>query len=138
MTDLIRLSLSIEKTLYERLENLVQSAGYSNRSEYVRDMIRDKLVATKWNSNSNVIASITLVFDHSMRGLSKKLAKVQHSHFKEILASTHVHLSQDMCAEMILVKATVSKVKHIADTLRQQKGVLHAEVSMSALGDELN
>ena len=39
MTDLTRLSFSIEKPLLARLEKLIRSSKYANRSEFIRDMI---------------------------------------------------------------------------------------------------
>ncbi len=138
MSELIRLSLSIEKSLFRQLEKLVSQTGYSNRSEFIRDMIRDRLVEKKWKANHVVVGTITLIYNHNVRNLSGKLTSVQHHHHNEILATTHVHLTEDICAEMILVKGKAEKVRHIADSLRQQKGVLHAELSMSAMGDELN
>jgi len=57
MPDLIRLSLSIEKPLYDQLERMVRRSGYSNRSEYVRDMIRERLVEEQWDKDARVRSS---------------------------------------------------------------------------------
>ena len=137
MPDLVRLSLSIESSLYKRLEKLVKQSGYSNRSEFIRDLIRDRLVKDKWKSDDEVIGTITLVYDHNVRALSRKLTSLQHHHHNEILATTHVHLDRNICAEMILVRGKAGRVRHIADSLRQQKGILHAELSMSSTGQDL-
>jgi len=137
MSELVRLSLSIEKPLHRQLEKMVSESGYSNRSEFIRDMIRNNLVRRRWKKNDQVIGTITLVFDHNVRNLSRKLTSVQHHHHDEILATTHVHLTEDICAEMILVKGKAGHVNEIADSLKQQKGVLHGELSMSSMGDEL-
>ncbi len=138
MTDLVRLSLSIEKTLYDRLEKLVREAGYSNRSEFVRDMIRDRLVEKEWKSDETIIGSITIIFDHCARNLNEMLMKVQQSGQDEILACTHVPLTSKVCAQVILVKGKAAGVRDLMNTLRQQKGVLHAGLSSSTLGDELS
>lgn len=137
MSELIRLSLSLEKPLFGQLEKLVKQSGYSNRSEFIRDMIRDRLVETKWANDQEVIGTITLIYDHHARKLSEKLTKLQHDHHNEILATTHVHLDRYICAEMILTKGSAKRVKAIADKLGKQKGVIHYELAASAFGPEL-
>ncbi len=137
MSDLVRLSLSIEKPLYDRLEKMVARSGYTNRSEFVRDMIRRQLVEQEWDANAEVLGSITLIYDHHQRQLGEKLTDIQHDHHKAVLAATHVHLSHDLCAEVILVRDKASHVRALADALRQQKGVLHAELSTATTGKKL-
>lgn len=137
MSDLIRLSVSIEKPLYDRLEKLVQRSGYTNRSEFVRDMIREKLVDVEWSADRRVVGTLTLIYDHHRRGLTARLTDLQHDHHTGVLATTHVHLTHDLCAEMILIKGRASHVRNLADRVRQLKGVLHAELSMASTGTRL-
>ena len=137
MTDLSRFSISIEKRLLERLEGLVKKSNYANRSEFVRDLLRERLVEEEWKSNEEVVGTITLVYDHDTRELSKKLTRLQHHHHDLVLASTHVHLDEHMCAEMVLARGRASEIEEMANLLRQQKGVLHAALSVSSTGREL-
>lgn len=137
MTDLSRFSISIEKRLLERLEGLVKKSNYANRSEFVRDLLRERLVEEEWKSNEEVVGTITLVYDHDTRELSKKLTRLQHHHHDLVLASTHVHLDEHMCAEMVLAKGKAGKIEEVANLLRQQKGVLHASLSLSSTGKDL-
>ena len=137
MTDLARFSISIEKQLLDRLEGMVRKHKYSNRSEFVRDLLRERLVEEEWNANEEVVGTITLVYDHETRELSKKLTRLQHHHHDLVLASTHVHLDAHMCAEMVLTKGPAGQVQEMADMLQQQKGVLHASLSLSTTGHEL-
>ncbi len=48
MSDLARLSFSIEEALVEKLERMVKRSHYANRSEFIRDLIRSKLVEEQW------------------------------------------------------------------------------------------
>lgn len=137
MSDLVRLSFSIEEPLYKKLEELVNDSGYANRSEFIRDMIRERLVEKEWESNEEALGTVTLVYNHASRLLSEKLTDLQHDHHDDILATTHVHLDKHICAEMIMIKGRAGRIKHIADQLRQQKGVLHMELSMSSTGRKL-
>jgi CopG family transcriptional regulator, nickel-responsive regulator len=137
MGKLVRLSLSIEEELFDKLESLVDETGYKNRSEFIRDMIRDRLVSEEWGANDEVVATITLVYDHHRRELGEKLTGLQHHHHDIVLASTHVHLTHNICSEMIMVKGSSDSVKELSNKLRQQKGVLHAGVTMSTTGEKL-
>ena len=135
--DLERISVSIEKPLLRRLEKMIRGSRSSNRSEFVRDMIRERLVEEEWERDREVLGTITLVYDHHVRLLNKKLTDLQHHHHGTVLAATHVHLDQNICAEMIMLKGKATEIKGIADLLRKQKGVFHAGLSMSSTGRKL-
>ncbi len=137
MSDLVRLSFSIERPLYDKLEQLVSASGYDNRSEFLRDLIRERLIGKEWEADREVVGTVTLIYDHHRRMLSEKLTELQHHHHDEILASTHVHLDAHMCAEVIIVKGRAANVKHIADELGRQRGVLHSELSVGITGRDL-
>jgi len=137
MSDLERLSFTIEQPLMEKLEKLVKESGYANRSEFIRDMIRSRLVEKEWEKNEEALGTITMVYDHHSRQLSNKLTSLQHDHHDNVLAATHVHLSKHICAEVIMVRGRARMIKEMADQLRRQKGVLHVELSMSSTGVSL-
>ena len=123
MSNLVRLSISLEKPLHDQLERLVGRSGYTNRSEFVRDMIRQRLVEQEWaDKRKEVVGTITLVYDHHARQLANRLVDIQHDYHHNILATTHVHLSHDLCAEMIMVRGSAPRVRRLADLLRQQRG----------------
>ena len=138
MSDLVRLSISLEQPLLDQLERLVQRGRYTNRSEFVRDLIRQRLVEQQWaDQRQEVVGTITMVYDHHARQVADRLTGIQHDHHTNILATTHVHLSHDLCAEMIMLRGNAARVRAIADRLRQQRGVLHAELTMSTTGKRL-
>jgi CopG family nickel-responsive transcriptional regulator len=137
MPELERLSFSLERPLLARLEKLQRESGYTNRSEFLRDLIRSRLVQRTWERDREAVGTITLVYDHHVRRLGEKLTDLQHDHHEVILATTHVHLDHDRCVEVILVRGRASRIRAIADGLRRHKGVLHAELSMSYAGREL-
>mgnify|MGYP000142833995 FL=1 len=138
MSDLVRTSVAIERPLYDQLEKLVRKSGYKNRSEFVRDMIRERLVREQWAEDQEVLGTITLVYDHHRRRLTEKLIDLQHHYHTHVLVATHVHLSHDLCAEVILVRGRAGLVRKLADAMHQQKGVLNAELSMASTGADLH
>lgn len=138
MPGVVRLSFSIERPLMERLDQLVREEAYANRSEYIRDLIRERLVEKQWEHNDEVVGTITLVYNRHARGLTDKLTHTQHHHHEVILASTHIHLDEDVCAEIVVVKGRAKEIQHLAGELKQQKGVLHATLSVSSTGKQLS
>ena len=137
MSDLVRLSISLEESLLARLDRLVAESNYSNRSEFIRDMIRDLLVRREWDRDEVVVGTMTLLYNHSTRGLTERLTDIQHHHHRQVLAVTHVHLDEDVCAEMLLIKGRAAELKTLSDSLRQLKGVIHASISLSSTGRAL-
>ena len=137
MTELARLSFSIEKPLLEQLERLRKDSKYANRSEFIRDMIRQQLVGRQWQDDRETLGTVTLLYNHHLHKLSEKLTDLQHHHHQTILVSTHVHMNKHLCAEVLLVKGRASQIRRLANLLRQQKGVLHAALSLSSTGKSL-
>jgi len=138
MSDLVRVSVSIEGPLFDRLEKLVANSDYSNRSEFVRDLIRGYLVEEEWNTDKVLLGTISLVYDHHTRGLSEKLTDQQHHFSGTVLATTHVHLDEHLCAEMIMVRGRGKAIRALTDRLQREKGVLHAKLATGTTGKDLS
>lgn len=138
MSKLVRLSLSLEDTLLDKLSALVQDGGYENRSEYIRDLIRDEIARKQWSSGGEVIGTLTLIYNHHRRGLTEKLVDLQHHCHCRVLASTHVHLSHEICAEMIMMKGRGGEIEELANAMKRLKGVLKAELAAGAAGESIS
>jgi CopG family nickel-responsive transcriptional regulator len=137
MTNLVRLSMSLEADLAADLDRLVADAGYENRSEYIRDLIRAELVDEEWTLGREVLGTITLLYDHHQPGLTDKLNGLQHDHHAAVLASTHVHLDHHLCAEMIMMRGKPEVLRALSDGIKKLKGVLHATLAVSSTGKNL-
>ena len=112
MADLTRFGISIDERLLTRFDELINSKGYFNRSEAIRDLIRAALVEEAWgDANHETVATVTLVYDHHTRDLADKLTEHQHSHHEEIISSLHIHLDQHHCLEVVVIKGQASRVK---------------------------
>ena len=137
MSQIVRLSLSLEQPLFERLEKVVAQGGYGNRSEFIRDLIRGHLVEQEWRTARVLLGTISLLYEHHARGLSERLTHVQHHFEGKVLATTHIHLDEHLCAEMIMVRGRGKDIKALANRLRREKGVLHAELAAGTTGETL-
>jgi CopG family nickel-responsive transcriptional regulator len=135
MGELSRIGVAIDSDLLEKFDRLIASRGYTNRSEAFRDLIREELVQKTWESpDSNVVGTVTLVYNHHVRLLNEKLTDLQHSHFHHILSTLHVHLDHDNCLEILVVKGKAGVVKKIADALISTKGVKHGQLTLTSTG----
>jgi CopG family nickel-responsive transcriptional regulator len=137
MTSLTRFSVSIESELLRRFLKLAARRGWLNRSEAVRNLIREALVKDEWEGDAEIVGTITLVYDHHKRELADRLTSIQHDHHVMVLAATHIHLDHDNCLEMIAVKGTASEVQKIADQLLGTRGVKHGKLSATTTGRRL-
>jgi CopG family transcriptional regulator, nickel-responsive regulator len=138
MANLTRKSFSIEQSLWNKLNRLLKDKGITNCSKYLCDVIREQLVQQEWEDESaEVVGTFTLVYDHHQRLLGDQLTDIQHDHHEVILAATHVHLDHDICAEMVMMKGKVKIIRHVADRLSKQKGVLHCSLAISSTGKSL-
>ncbi|MFW8600202.1 nickel-responsive transcriptional regulator NikR [Desulfobacterota bacterium M19] len=127
--ELIRFGVSIQDHLLERFDNLITEKGYANRSEAIRDLIRNSLVEDELETrNEETVGTIAMVYDHHTRELSDKLTGHQHSHFKEIISSLHVHLDQHNCLEVVVAKGKNKKIKQLAQELIGTKGVKYGRL----------
>jgi CopG family nickel-responsive transcriptional regulator len=138
MSELARIGVAIDSELLAQFDALIAGRGYTNRSEAFRDLIRDELVQKSWESeDTEVVGTVTLVYDHHVRMLSEKLTDMQHHHHKQILSTVHVHLDHDNCLEVLLVKGRAGAVQKIADALISTKGVKHGSLTITTTGAEL-
>jgi len=133
-----RFGVSIPDELLKKLDALIKKKGYPNRSEAIRNLVRERFVGEEWeSSNEDVVGTVTLVYNHHSHDLSDKLADLQHSHFKNIISTTHIHLDAHNCLEVLVVKGKSQKVKEIADQLISTKGVKHGKLVMTSTGKNL-
>ncbi|MCB2212542.1 nickel-responsive transcriptional regulator NikR [bacterium] len=135
MSDLVRLSITMERDLHEQLQAIIEDEPFENRSAFLRNIIRNVLVQREWERDEDVIGTITLVFNHHSTDLNRRLTEHQHHHHDMILATTHVHLDREVCAEVIIARGQASEIQRFTEHIRQQRGVLHVALSMSTTGN---
>ncbi len=137
MSDIVRFGVSLEKELLDKFDRLIKEKKYPNRSEAIRDLIRENLVKREWVKGKKVAGAITLVFDHHKRDLVNNLTDIQHDFHTLIISSQHIHLDHDNCLEIIVVRGKPTEVRELADKLRATKGVKYGSLSIATTGKEL-
>ncbi|MDO9229015.1 MAG: nickel-responsive transcriptional regulator NikR, partial [Syntrophales bacterium] len=134
MSELVRFGVSLEKTLLDRFDVLIRPKQYTNRSEALRDLIRKELVPQEWMSGSDVVGTISLIYDHHKRDVLIRVMDMQHDFQEAIISTQHIHLDHHNCLEIVAARGKAEEVQRLADALRSIKGVRHATLSMSSTG----
>jgi CopG family nickel-responsive transcriptional regulator len=137
MSKLVRFGVSLEEDLLVKFDNHIKKHKYTNRSEALRDMIREELVKKEWTENKEVTGAITLVYDHHTRELVNKVLDVQHDHHECILSTQHIHLDHHNCFEIIVTKGKSKEIEVLYQKLKSIKSVKHAGFMMATKGKDL-
>lgn len=138
MTRITRFGVSVETDLLEKFDSLLNKLGYSNRSEAIRDLIRERLVSEEWRDKEReTVGILGLVYNHRIRELTEKLTKIQHQHVDIIVSSTHIHLDHHNCLEVIIMRGKSYLIKEISDQLLSTKSVMHGKLIMTTTGSEM-
>jgi CopG family nickel-responsive transcriptional regulator len=137
MGKLVRFSISIDEDLIEAFDVLSREMAYTNRSEAIRDTIRQRMVRREWESGDEVAGVITLLYDHHHAGLTDALTEMQHHALDEVISATHVHIDADNCLEFIAVIGEARVLEQLANRLISLKGVKHGELSGTSTGKRL-
>jgi CopG family nickel-responsive transcriptional regulator len=139
MSEVVRFGISIDERLLGKFDHLIDDKGYSNRSEAVRDLIRNALVDEQWSRDDQqeMVGTVSLVYDHHTRELSDKLTEHQHSHHRNIVSALHVHLDAHNCLEVVVIKGKAKEIRRLADGLIGTKGVKHGRLMTTTTGEGL-
>lgn len=136
MQQVERFGVSMPASLLESFDAAIEQAGYPNRSEAIRDIVRDYLVRQQWNQpETEVVGTITLVYDHHSHEIEERLTELQHEHCSEIICSTHVHLDRHHCMEVIVLRGSSTRVREIAQQLLTTQGVKHGGLTATTSGE---
>lgn len=138
MAKIVRFGVAMEESLLNKFDQLILKKGYKNRSEAIRDLVRNNLVEEEWKiGNKDTVGTITIVYSHSVRELSDILTELQHKFHTEIISCMHVHLDAHNCLEVLAVKGKSGRIKKISDMLIATRGVKHGKLVMTTSGKNI-
>lgn len=125
-----RVTITIDDDLMAELDAIIAARGYQNRSEAIRDLARAGMreAAGDIGSGRDCVAALVYTYDHAARQLSKRLTDAYHSHHEMSLASLHVHLDQDTCLEVTVLRGSGAEVQHFGEHVIAERGVRHGKI----------
>lgn len=138
MAEIVRFGISADSRLLDRFDASIADKGYVNRSEAIRDLIRNSLVEDEWEAGEGeAVGTVTLVYDHHATDLADKLNEHQHSHHEAIVSTLHIHLDSHHCLEVVVLRGRAREIGRLASELIGTKGVKHGKFVATTTGDGL-
>lgn len=129
MSDIIRFSVSLETDLLAKFDKFCSDGKFATRSEAVRQLIREKLTVAAWEKDArDVAASLTLIYDHHRAKLTDRMIEIQHAHSDYVVSTMHVHLTHDLCMELIALRGPAEELQKLAAELSGLKGIHQAQL----------
>jgi len=137
--ELMRIGVSLPDNLLTKFDNIIEERGYSSRSEGIRDAIRSYINHYEWMNDikGRRIGTISLVYDHTKRGLSNMMAEIQHEHSGIIKTSIHIHLDHDNCLEVVVLDGDGRDIKMLAEKIISLNGVKFSKLTTVPSTDKL-
>ena len=138
MAKTVRFGVSMDAELLAAFDTLLARKGYANRSEAIRDLVRDAIVKTEWETDAKpTVAVLGVVYDHGAAGLATRLTAVGHRYAREVTATLHVHLDARNCLEVLVLRGPAARLRRLADELTTIRGVKHGQLMMTTTGKRL-
>lgn len=134
--ELVRFSVAMPEDLLIRFDELVARRGLmKNRSEVVRDLVRDALVEDACSvPGMEVMGTLSITYDHHASDLQEKLHDIQHDYYAYIVSTTHVHIDEHRCLEIILLRGETGIVQTVANMILGVKGVKNGHLALTTVG----
>src|SRR5271157_6074568 len=134
MNNLYRFGISLEKELIRAFDDHIKKQKYHNRSEAIRDLIREALTRKQLAEGGVVAGAIVMTYDHHKRELVNTLLDIQHDFQGLIISTQHVHLDHHHCLEIVAVKGRAREIENLAFSIKSLVGVKQVSVSVATAG----
>jgi CopG family nickel-responsive transcriptional regulator len=134
---LVRFGVSLPQELIEQYDILINGKKYPNRSEAIRDLIRNAIVQEAITGDEQMVGVLSLIYDHHKRELQDKLTELQHGHVESIISAMHVHLDHENCLEVIIIRGKATHIKQLADQMIATKGIRHGKLYLTTSEKQL-
>ena len=132
-----RVGVSFEPELLEQFDRVIAQKGYVNRSEAIRDLVRESIAeASLQHESGDVMGTLTIIYDHDESDVTNKLLHLEHGHLAEILSTMHIHVTMHLCLEVLVIRGEASKARTLADHITALKGVKQGELVLTPVLQE--
>lgn len=127
-----RVTISLEDKLLDEFDAYIKHKGYANRSEAIRDLVRQRLERDRLEENraEHTVACLSYVYNHHQRELASRLTQTQHAHHDLVLSTLHVHLDHENCLEIAVLQGATADVRRLAEATIAETGVRHGNLHL--------
>jgi CopG family nickel-responsive transcriptional regulator len=129
-----RVTISLEETLLAEFDSFIKRKGYENRSEAMRDLVRERLERDRHEEDGTgyAVACASYIYNHHQRELAGRLTRAQHEHHDLVVSTTHVHLDHDNCLEVMVLKGRAREIRRFGEATLAETGVRHGNLHLVA------
>lgn len=126
-----KISISLPKELYDRLEKFLKEKQIADRSKVIQVALRNYLDENE-DSENFVYGIINLVYDENSTGVTK----FQHENQDKIISVLHIHIGEE-CIEALAVKGKKKELVELVSKLSQIKGVKKVRLIVSTTDENI-
>jgi len=131
MPQVDRFSVSLDTELLAAFDRHIAARGYGNRSEAVRDMIRDLLMSSRLRrGDEEVVATLTVACDHRVGGAAQRLRSHVAADPYVTTESLHLALGRDRDLVVLALRGPAGRVQALADQIQATRGITHGHLAV--------
>jgi CopG family nickel-responsive transcriptional regulator len=132
MAGVERTSFSVSPSLLSRFDEVIRKMGYEDRSRALQIAMTNFITEYTWTMEKGRAGVGAILFTYSYRphGLQEALVDVQHQYRDVVNSTTHVHLDESRCLEIISVRGQTDKIQELARKLMKTRGVTQLKLSV--------
>jgi CopG family nickel-responsive transcriptional regulator len=132
INNVTRISVSLSPDLLTNFDKVIKKLGFGDRSKAIQIAIRTFISENEWlseNESVKGVGSIELLYDPQNKNLDNILTLVQHNYNHIVISTIHVHLNDNNCLEIVIVRGDVKSIKKIAKELADNKGIKNIKIN---------
>ncbi len=135
MAKVERISFSTPRTLMKQFDDSLSAIGYKDRSKALQIAMRNFITEYAWKKETEKTGAgvILFMYDHESHGLQEALTDTQHEFRGIINSTTHIHLDESRCLEMISVHGKMERIQALARGMMKRRGVMQLKLTTIAV-----
>ncbi|WP_048085374.1 nickel-responsive transcriptional regulator NikR [Methanobacterium formicicum] len=136
---MMRISMSLPKKLLTEFDDVLKDRGYNSRSKGIRDALKDYIVRYQWmrDMEGDRVGIVAVIYDHHYTGVMEDLTNIQHQFREYINANMHIHMTENKCLEVIVIKGDAQQIRDLTEKIMRLKGVEHVKLTTTSGGEKL-
>jgi CopG family nickel-responsive transcriptional regulator len=127
-----RTSFSVSPAVLSRFDDVIRRMGYEDRSRALQIAMTNFITEYTWTAEKGRagVGAILFTFSHRPHGLQETLVDVQHQYRDVVNSTTHIHLDESRCLEIISVRGQTGRIQELAKKLLKTRGVTQLKLSV--------
>ena len=132
MAKVERTSFSVSRDLLNRFDDVIRRVGYEDRSSALQIAMTNFITEYTWTTERGRAGAgaILFTYSHGPHGPQEALVEIQHHYRGVVDSTTHIHLDETRCLEIISVRGQTARIQELARRLMKTRGLAQLKLSM--------